>query len=854
MLPAMVYTYTINHETGISTFPYVSDYCENMFGIPASDIVANPEEFVNLVHPDDVNTFTASVLQSMTRLTTWDLQMRMLNKLGEVIYVHGKSSPRKVQEKNEDGTTSSLTVWSGVLFQIDSKQMHAKDEMQDNSNNSSLNGELLCCTDKNGQITEWSEKMIKLTGFNQMDVFGKPFTSTLVADSTRNQENVDRMFDEDKRVAADGNQNSTSSKYLNFLSKFGNGAHIYVVFRKKLDDYGNILGYSCYCENFTNTNRAPEEKFAVFKLLDAENDIAEWLSHEIRNPLSVAMEAANVLKDLQSIDASTPGTKETPAAITNAHDPAINIEHNGPFYVDLICRSIGYIADLLTNILDLNKIKEGEVILRPSLCNVREEILIPTQQMMGIWIENPGASVPIRIMGQDDIQVYVDKLRLKQVIANLLCNALKYTTEGFIDVDVKTVSRDDDEIGEDGRVNTLIVTVSDSGSGVNPSDYGNLFSRWNKLGSSINGAGTGLYLCNLLVQAMMGSIYLNKEYNSGVEGYPGSQFVIELPMNSVLAQDHRGNAMHSISAFSAVSAAVKATASSRKAEAPSHEFIQDLSKCSTISNSSCIRGKFHLLVVDDDHMGRKMLKRRFSRLFPDAVVDDVSSGEKAIKKIFGADQMFYDIIFIDHFMAIDEMNGDEVIRVLRDGNVDSLIVGISGNAKEAEHISAGAEEFFQKPMPRDEIVLQRLTVLLPPPAAWRVLVVDNVKLNCHFFQRKLRKVSSAHFTTMEMADRHWSISTSLNAKHAMSQLHKESFDLIVLDDNLATDNLNATDVANFAREISSNKEAIIVLVTSTRRESNELLHPFNMTWSKPLPSVEIMRRSLCLELIKTKLL
>eukprot|EP00978_Attheya_sp_CCMP212_P035212 scaffold151731_cov36-Attheya_sp.AAC.1 len=104
LLPAMVYTYAVNNETGASSFPYVSEYVEKMFHIPAKDLEADPENFINLVHKDDVENFTKSVLDSMQNLTPFDHQMRMHTKYGSVLHVHGKSLPHTVEEINADGT------------------------------------------------------------------------------------------------------------------------------------------------------------------------------------------------------------------------------------------------------------------------------------------------------------------------------------------------------------------------------------------------------------------------------------------------------------------------------------------------------------------------------------------------------------------------------------------------------------------------------------------------------------------------------------------------------------------------------------------------------------------------------
>lgn len=67
-LPAVVYTYTINHANGSSDFPYVSEYCETMFGFSANLLMAHPELLVNAVHKEDSERFTKVI--SRYRLLT----------------------------------------------------------------------------------------------------------------------------------------------------------------------------------------------------------------------------------------------------------------------------------------------------------------------------------------------------------------------------------------------------------------------------------------------------------------------------------------------------------------------------------------------------------------------------------------------------------------------------------------------------------------------------------------------------------------------------------------------------------------------------------------------------------------
>ena len=285
---------------------------------------------------------------------------------------------------------------------------------------------------------------------------------------------------------------------------------------------------------------------------ETEKGIMEWLSHEVRNPLSVAVEASRTLKE------------------DSSDDPEENSNN-----LELICLSLGYIVELLTDMLDLNKCAEGKITINPTVCRLREDIVLPTKRML----DARRKSVDLIIDGGEEIWAYVDRLRLQQVLTNLIVNSMKYTSIGFIRVGIRRISREEiggvhlecatgtdraqsdnkaavdsaalptmdslfgggvdsqmvevaspsvqnDYYGEEGGV---LISVSDSGSGIDPSNYQNLFERWEKLGSKTNGTGIGLCLCRSLMEVMGGRIFLSKTYNSGIPGNPGCQFCIVLP-------------------------------------------------------------------------------------------------------------------------------------------------------------------------------------------------------------------------------------------------------------------------------------------------------------------------------------
>ena len=472
-IPAMVYTYTINHADGTSCFPFVSQYCQKIFGFTAETLMAHPELLMNAVHQEDQQKFTKSVVDSMTNLTVWDYQFRMRHKDGHVKYVHGKSTP-----VNMETNGVSYTQWSGVLFDITAQEEHkqaAKEEMK-----GLVEGSMapIFGIDKAGLVKQWNQVMAKLTGFTAEEAVGRPLVS-FMAEDERNSMTVLLGSIMRSGDALSGHECALVAKDSQNL------LHLYVKCTTTHDSNGECTGVAFVGQDITKVKEEEEKKEAALKLVDAEKGLTEWLSHEVRNPLSIATEAAEALKD--------------DGFYTNPETAS---------HIDLISQSLRYIVELLTDMLDLNKCIEGKITLRPKLCNIREEVLIPTRDMMNVRTKQ----VQVTVEGGEGLTAIVDSLRLRQVITNLVSNSLKFTSVGFVRVSLSK-SR------EDGIGETMLISVSDSGCGISPAHYDSLFSKWEQLGSTTNGTGIGLCLVQSLVRVMGGHISLNRDYSSGIEGH-----------------------------------------------------------------------------------------------------------------------------------------------------------------------------------------------------------------------------------------------------------------------------------------------------------------------------------------------
>lgn len=424
---------------------------------------------VNCILEDEAEQYAAEVMESMQNLTLFDRLGRMRRADGTIIYVHSKSMPRLVQETNEDGSTSTFTVWDGVL--VDVTKQHSTEEKSRTKIQHMLDesAQPIFEINMHGCVTEWNDAMAKLSGYSRERALGERVIEFMPEEERGKF--VSQLEDEERDSQCDCVFTTNKNKTL----------YLHATCTESNDENGACKGNLFCCQDVTNIREAEKQKNAALELADAERGLTEWLSHEVRNPLSVAMEAARTLKE--------------------GGDDALSC-------VDLISESIRYIVDLLTNMLDLNKCLDGKIELHPTPCRIREEILVPTCKMMNVR----NSQVAIELAADEEVVAEVDSLRLRQVITNLISNSLKFTSKGFVRVYLE----------QQTKKRIIRISISDSGCGIKPSDHGALFSKWEQLGSKMNGTGIGLCLCRALVKAMGGRIYLDKEYASGFDDGPVS--------------------------------------------------------------------------------------------------------------------------------------------------------------------------------------------------------------------------------------------------------------------------------------------------------------------------------------------
>ncbi len=408
-----------------------------------------------------------------------------------------------------------------------------------------------------------------------------------------------------------------------------------------------------------------EEKVRAESASNAKSDFLANMSHEIRTPINavLGMNEMIIREDNRALDVAESDPVLVQEALEN-----INV------YAGDVKKAGHNLLAIVNDILDFSKIEAGRMELAEapyqlsSLINdINNMIMFKAQDKGLVFNVEADPSLPDELSG--------DEVRVRQILTNLLNNAVKYTEKGSVILKLRGKKQDE---------NTLILTIVvwDTGIGIKPEDKEQLFNKFERLemdrNSTVEGTGLGLAITHNLIELMGGNIEVESEYGKG------SIFTVNIPQKIV-----SGSTLGDLQ-------------TRLKDNAPGNRPYKESFRAPDAT----------ILIVDDTRINLtvavNLLKNTKMK------IDTATSGEEAVNM---ASKTRYDVIFMDQRMP--GMNGTEAFHKIREtengASKDVPVICLTADAvigAKERYLSEGFSDYLTKPI--DNFALEKLLMKYLP--------------------------------------------------------------------------------------------------------------------------------------------
>jgi PAS domain S-box-containing protein len=409
--------------------------------------------------------------------------------------------------------------------------------------------------------------------------------------------------------------------------------HTYLTYKFPLTHAnGEITEVCAISTDITARKYYEQQAFEAVRKAEEANrvksDFLAHMSHEIRTPLTVIRGYADLI------------ARKTEAEQTT-------IRH----WISSVMRASKQLELIINDILDLSKVEAGIVEIDKAPVDLHQ-LLHELHFSFALKAQEKNLDFRVHIHDAVPAIVVTDALRLRQVLDNLVSNALKFTDAGSVDISV--------ELASDTSKPRLHLWVRDTGIGLSDEEQKKLFQPFIQADGSITrrfgGTGLGLVLAKRLAQLLGGDVRIHRS-----APHAGTDMLVNIPVNE----------LHQAPAPASTSTSVSLE----------------------VDSSQELRSR-RLLIVEDAEDIRELL--RYVLAQHGALVETAGSGEEALTQLAAYP---FDLVLMD--LQMPALDGMQTMKILRDRGFPGAVVAITAHALHGERekcLKAGFDEFLSKPI------------------------------------------------------------------------------------------------------------------------------------------------------------
>jgi osomolarity two-component system sensor histidine kinase TcsA len=551
------------------------------------------------------------VLQTEETDVTGILQFDILNGKGEKqkrfwkaisVPIIGAKGVELIIHRVEDVTESQLYD-SAIFFR----------ELVDN-----ISDYAIFTLNEKGYIKTWNKGAQRIKGYAAYEIIGKHFSIFYTPEDIEKRKPEKELQEAMKNGIARDEYFRVKKDGGKFLAK--------VLIIPLYNDLGQLQGFGKITQDLTWKLEAKQESQKTYEeATRVKSEFLANMSHEIRTPMNGIVSAANLLRETDSY---------------------LSVEQKE--LLDIISQSSKLLLKIVNDILDYSRIENKELQLVDEIFNVHEEMekMIKTYKVL----VDDNVSLVMDIDKNIPTAVYSDRYRFRQIVMNMIDNAVKFTEKGRILFKMELVSSQQTFI-------TVQVSIQDTGIGIDKGDKERLFKPFSQLDTSskkkFKGTGLGLSICKQLIELMHGTISVESEPGRGTT----FTFTIQMKLIAENVQ-HKKNDTYVLPLIA--------------------------------ENASA-----NILVVEDNVINQNVVRRILKRLgYKNIQV--ANDGVEGVEKYKAGK---FDVILMD--IQMPNMDGYDATRAIREMNKDIPIIAMTANALQGDAekcLQAGMNDYIAKPV------------------------------------------------------------------------------------------------------------------------------------------------------------